>query len=264
MSIATVATVGATSWAYLWMALPAVVAIALNSVAIYMAFTVMHESMHGVAHDSRRVNAWLGRPMALMLTFSMPVFRSVHYEHHSHTNDTDRDPDLFISYAPKWLVPLWATGVLLEYRRHYYGRKLWRNRRELSEAIGIETLVLAVAVVSLVTGNFISVAVLWFIPACVAAVFLVVAFDYLPHYPYDSRQRYHDTRIYPGGIANVILLGQNYHLIHHLWTTVPWYRYRRVFHEIRPELEARGARIGWWVDGEKTAVAASPEPQASI
>jgi len=43
------------------------------------------------------------------------------------------------------------------------------------------------------------------------------------------------------------LLGQNYHLIHHLWTTIPWYRYQRVFRAIRPELEARGSRIGWTV-----------------
>jgi beta-carotene hydroxylase len=86
--------------------------------------------------------------------------------------------------------------------------------------------------------------VVWLGPAMVAIVFLAISFDYLPHSPYDSAERYHDTRIYPGRVANVILLGQNYHLIHHLWTTIPWYRYRLVFAAIQPDLEQRGARIG--------------------
>jgi beta-carotene hydroxylase len=42
-----------------------------------------------------------------------------------------------------------------------------------------------------------------------------------------------------------LLLGQNYHLIHHLWTTILWYRYQRVFGEIEDELAKRGARIEW-------------------
>jgi len=37
-----------------------------------------------------------------------------------------------------------------------------------------------------------------------------------------------------------------------LWTTVPWFRCRAVFDEISPELEARGARIGWRVEPTET------------
>ena len=62
------------------------------------------------------------------------------------------------------------------------------------------------------------------------------------------RSRFLDTRIYPSRFLNAVLLGQNYHLIHHLWTTIPWYRYQRVFRAIRPELEARGSRVGWTVE----------------
>ena len=76
---------------------------------------------------------------------------------------------------------------------------------------------------------------------------LAFAFDFLPHYPYDTNARYFDTRVTPGRVLNTLLLGQNYHLIHHLWTTIPWYRYRRAFGETRDALEARGCRIGWAV-----------------
>jgi len=38
-------------------------------------------------------------------------------------------------------------------------------------------------------------------------------------------------------------LQQDRHLIHHLYPSVPWYRYRAVFRELRPLLEAQGATI---------------------
>ena len=111
----------------------------------------------------------------------------------------------------------------------------------------MEIILVAALVASLVTGTFSLVATHWFGPALLAILFLALTFDFLPHYPYDSRARFLDTRIYPSRFFNAVLLGQNYHLIHHLWTTIPWYRYQRVFRAIRPELEARGSRIGWTV-----------------
>ena len=249
----TVAVFGGTTSAYLAGALPAAAAIALNAVAIYFAFTVMHESMHGIAHENRTANRWLGYPMGVLLTIPLPMFRAVHHEHHSHTNDPERDPDLFMSAAPVWLLPVWALGVVFEYRRHYYGRKLWRNRTELGYAVASEALLAIPFLAALATGNFTTLAVVWFVPSLLAVMFLAITFDYLPHYPYDSCERYHDTRVYPGRAAFIVLLGQNYHLIHHLWTTVPWYRYRNVFDAIRPELEARGARIGWRVASREAA-----------
>ena len=94
-----------------------------------------------------------------------------------------------------------------------------------------------------------------------AILFLALTFDFVAALGvhYDSRaMRFLDTRIYPSRFLNAVLLGQNYHLIHHLWTTIPWYRpYQRVFRAIRPELEARGSRVGWTV--EPLTVLARPE-----
>ncbi|WP_197466109.1 fatty acid desaturase, partial [Oleiphilus sp. HI0080] len=55
------------------------------------------------------------------------------------------------------------------------------------------------------------------IPNIIAVLALALFFDYIPHHPHKSRSRYHDTRIYPGTLLNVLLLGQNYHLIHHMY-----------------------------------------------
>ena len=227
--------------------LSAPLAVAMNAVAIYLAFTVLHEAMHRIAHADRRVNDTLGRIAGWMLTVSLPMFRAVHYEHHSHTNDPERDPDLFVARGPRWLLPLRLVGVIVEYRRAFYGRRLWKNATERNEAIATDLAFLALAAIAVAAGWGPTLFVLWLAPAMLAVVFLAFAFDFVPHYPYDTAERYYDTRIIPGRTLNGVLLGQNYHLIHHLWTTIPWYRYQRVFGEIREDLEARRCRIGWRV-----------------
>ena len=242
------ATLALTATYHLRGALPVAPTVALNALAFYMLFTVMHDSVHRTAHRSRLVNATLGGLSAFTLTVTLPLFRAVHYEHHSHTNDPERDPDLGVSRRPRWLLLFWCLGLIVEYRIQFYGRRLWRNKADLAGAIAMEVLLVVTLLASLVTGTFSLVATLWFAPALLAIVFLALTFDFLPHYPYDSRARFLDTRIYPSRFLNALLLGQNYHLIHHLWTTIPWYRYQRVFRAIRPELEARGSRIGWTVE----------------
>ncbi len=242
--LAATAILTVTTISHLRGALSVVPTVALNAIAIYLMFTVMHDAMHRTAHRSPIVNATLGRLAAFPLTVTLPLFRAVHYEHHSHTNEPERDPDFGVSRRPRSLVPLWCLGMIVEYRVHFYGRRLWRTKRDLAETVLMEVFLVAVFVGALVTGKFALLATVWFGPALIAILFLALTFDFLPHYPYDSRERFLDTRIYPGRFLNAVLLGQNYHLIHHLWTTIPWYRYQRVFREIRPELEARGSRIG--------------------
>ncbi len=240
---------------YLLGQLPAAATIAINATAIYVLFTVMHDSMHRTAHESRFVNDLLGRLSALPLTVTMPLFRAVHYEHHSHTNDPERDPDLIVNRRPRWALPFWCLAIVVEYRRHYFGRRMWRDRSDLMEAIAMECLLLGAIVLAAATGTIATLAIVWLAPALIAVVVLALCFDFLPHYPYTSQERYLDTRIYPGRILNGLLLGQNYHLIHHLWTTIPWYRYQRVFREIEDDLVERGARIEWHKDRPKQEAA---------
>jgi len=245
--VATYGLLALGTWGYLAGGWSAWATIAVNAVAIYVGFTPLHEAMHGVAHTSPAANGVIGRLGGLPLAISLPLFRGVHYEHHSHTNDAVRDPDLVVAHRPRALAPLWGLGILLSYRRAFYGRRLWRTRGQLVEALVVDVAENVLIVVALVGGWFGTLAVVWLVPAVLAVVFLAFAFDFLPHYPYDTGARYFDTRIYPGRALNTVLLGQNYHLIHHLWTTIPWYRYRRVFAATERELAARGCRIGWQV-----------------
>jgi beta-carotene hydroxylase len=248
-------TVGWVAWGW-----PAWATIAVNAVAIYVAFTPLHESMHGIAHESKWVNATIGRLAGIPFTVPLPLFRAAHFEHHSHTNDPGRDPDLVVAHEPRVLLPLWLLGVVVTYRLAFYRRRLWRSRWQLAEVIAMDLAMDAVLVAAIAGGWIVTLAVVWLAPAALAVLFLAFAFDFLPHWPYDTSARYFDTRVYPGRALNALLLGQNYHLIHHLWTTIPWFRYRGVYAATESDLVARGCRIGWRVaplpEGIPTTLAA--------
>jgi beta-carotene hydroxylase len=241
---ALTAAVLAVGWTgYLTGRLPAWGAVAVNALGAYLAFTVGHESVHRLAHRRRTVNDWLGRLAMLSLPAPYALFRSIHLQHHAYTNDAERDPDFIASRRPRVLMPLWLLGILFEYRLFYFSKRLWKRRAELIETVVHDGVILAIVVASLLGGWFGPLFVLWIAPAAVAVLLLGFFFDFLPHYPYDSQERYLDTRIQPSRVANVLLLGQNYHLIHHSWVTVPWYRYKAVYESIAPELDAHGARL---------------------
>ena len=243
MAVALALVVGGP-WAWLGLGMPREIATLACLVACYMSFTVMHESVHGVAHAHKAVNGLLGRVAATLLCSPYRSFRAVHLEHHSHTNDPVRDPDFGVARRPRLLLPLYCLGVVVDYRRHFYGRRMWRSRAELIEVLVTEVLLLGVMVVALSRPETREPFLwCWLVPALGAATVLAFAFDYLPHRPHEARGRYRDTRAYPGSLLHALLLAQNYHLVHHLWTTIPWFRYRRAFEGVRPELEQRGCRI---------------------
>ena len=80
----------------------------------------------------------------------------------------------------------------------------------------------------------------WFVPALVVGIALGLFFDYLPHRPFKERNRWKNARVYPSPILNVLILGQNYHLVHHLWPSIPWYKYQPAYYASKPLLDAKG------------------------
>jgi beta-carotene hydroxylase len=233
------------SVSYLWGAVPTWAAIGLGTLARYLGFTVMHEASHRVAHRNRLVNDFLGWPPGLLLTTTLPMFRSCHTKHHSYTNQPDIDPDMDVGRSPRWLRPLWLLTPLWTYRARYYGQSWAKTGRHLWMQGAFDVTIVAMIVAAIATGHTVDLLVVFVVPLLVALSLLALAFDLIPHLPFDSTERYHDTRALPSRTLNVLLLGQNYHLVHHLWNSVPWYRYQAVFAETRDELAAVGARVDW-------------------
>jgi fatty acid desaturase len=80
---------------------------------------------------------------------------------------------------------------------------------------------------------------LWVLPGWLAGGLLAFAFDWLPHHPHGDTGRFTNARMLDGGwLLTVLMVGQDAHLVHHLWPKVPFYRYHAVYRAVAAELPA--------------------------
>ncbi|NJR37679.1 MAG: beta-carotene hydroxylase [Leptolyngbyaceae cyanobacterium CSU_1_4] len=208
----------------------------INTIALHLVGTVIHDASHNVAHKNRIMNSILGHGSALMLGFSFPVFTRVHMQHHANVNDPENDPDHYVSTGG----PLWMIAARFFYHEiFFFKRRLWR-KYELLEWF-LARLAVATVIYLAVQYDFLGyVFNFWFSPALVVGLALGLFFDYLPHRPFQERDRWKNARVYPNSILNILIMGQNYHLIHHLWPSIPWYNYQQAYRDIQPLLDAKG------------------------
>lgn len=227
-------------WAVLGGRLGIALAVPIQALLAYVAFTPMHEASHGNVAGNRTERRWIdtavGWASGVLLWAPYPAFKHLHLKHHAHTNDPERDPDFFVAGSRPALVVLRCFSILPVYYWEFLvgpssrARGFQRERPRVLAAIGA---FVAAAVFLSLLGLGREVLLLWFVPAWLASGFLAFAFDWLPHHPHDVQERYRDTRVivFPG--LQLVLLWQNYHLIHHLYPRVPFYRYAQCFRAVR-------------------------------
>lgn len=207
-----------------------------NVLALHMSGTVIHDASHNSAHSNKIINAIMGHGSALMLGFSFPVFTRVHLQHHAHVNDPENDPDHFVSTGG----PLWMIAARFFYHEvFFFKRKLWRNWELLEWFLG-RLLVFIIVFLGIKYGFINYLMNYWFVPALVVGIALGLFFDYLPHRPFKETDCWKNARVYPSRILNILIFGQNYHLIHHLWPSIPWYKYQDAYYATKPLLDAKG------------------------
>ena len=228
---------------------PTVVAAVIVFAAAFAAFTPMHDASHRSVSRNEWLNEVVGRASSMVLLAPYVAFRYVHLQHHKHTNDAEHDPDFYAGRGSKWLLPLrWLTQDF-----HYYWviATRWRQRptaERVEVVINVATIVALVAGF-IASGHGLTLLLAWLVPVRLAIACLALSFDYLPHVPYAARaseDRFAATRILIAPGLTGLFLFQNYHLIHHLYPGVPFYRYRKVFEARRDKLLAQGARVWRW------------------
>jgi ring-1,2-phenylacetyl-CoA epoxidase subunit PaaE len=122
----------------------------------------------------------------------------------------------------------------LRYYAFYIPKMSQRPRAEMVENV-LGIVFFLVAVGGLVFAGFgREVLLFWFLPGRIAIVMLVLAFSVLPHVPHEVTQKenkYRATNLRVGfeWLLSPLLLNQNYHLVHHLYPFVPFYRYLAVW-----------------------------------
>lgn len=250
-TFAAIVTLGLTGVAPLW------ACAAILPVVSYAHYTLVHEAIHGHVVVGKPAFAWVNTLVgwigSIALGLGWPALLRTHLLHHAHTN-TERDPDIFVKGPLVQLILYWVRGLLINLvpmallllipsKRGYQRLRGIFSTADIVQisAVGVFTLVLLA--VSLATGHFLDWLCLWFIPTRIAVLILHVVFQWLPHYPFDRTDRYGNTRISLWFGATFLTLQQNLHLMHHLWPSVPFYNYTRLYRALRPVLIEQGARI---------------------
>jgi fatty acid desaturase len=226
----------------------------INTGFIYGLYTIVHEAIHGnISHkrkNLRWLDLWIGTAACVPLwLFYFPHLKQ-HMVHHTKAN-TDDDPDIYARGSFRGWVFLRLPMALLKY---FSPLQLYRDckryqvpARQVRVTYITFALQSAVLLGLILAGFWREVLVLWFVPWWLGQTIMLTFFTWTPHHAHRDTGRYRDTResLFPG--ANLLLLGQNHHLIHHMMPGVPFYRYDQTFRDIRPLLEQNGARIeGFW------------------
>eukprot|EP00389_Voromonas_pontica_P000591 GDKH01000866.1.p1 GENE.GDKH01000866.1~~GDKH01000866.1.p1 ORF type:complete len:324 (-),score=33.10 GDKH01000866.1:284-1255(-) len=224
------------------------ITVPLSAICIFALFTPMHDAAHGsVSPRYKWINGAVGRFCAYFYFAPYPAFRFVHLQHHKHVNDPHNDPDYWSATGPRFLLPLrWMSQEM-----HYYVPYLKRgdlDQPQLRQEV-IVTFLGMYGAVALTSWLGIASLSQWFwtflLPLRLAVLILAWTFDYIPHAPHQNLRadgEYKTTSLVTGVLSDgdvapqhlgPLMLYQNLHFIHHLYPSIPWYRYKVAYERHR-------------------------------
>jgi fatty acid desaturase len=224
---------------------PPALAVAVNALCAYAQFTVAHDAAHGAVSRLRPLNEAAGAVAALALAAPFAAFRRIHLHHHAHVNDPVEDPDYWVvgKTWPRTLLRFATTWP--QYYRVYFLR-LRAFDAALAISVGTVLAFGAAGVLAFRAGRLGDLFLFWLLPAQLAVTLLAFLFDYLPHRPHTQRGRMVDTVSVTDRWLDAPFLGQNLHLLHHLFPSIPWYRYRSAWDEAEESIRAEGGVARTW------------------
>ncbi|MFN9525620.1 MAG: fatty acid desaturase [Pseudomonadaceae bacterium] len=223
-------------------------ACAINTFLMYWQFTVVHDSIHRSAARNQKLNDWIGHigVASFAPQINLGIFRWAHIQHHRFTNGP-QDPDTWM-HGPWWSLPLRWAFLDVGYLRFILRTKDKTGLRHLRSVLPNTVATLAIVAALVYFGYGLEVLLLWFIPARLTFMSVGFMFFWLPHVKDDVAAEQDVT------LATSVRLGHewlltplcqyhNYHLIHHLFPTMPSYQHLKAWRLLEPELMKRNLQI---------------------
>jgi len=225
-------------------------------VLINFLYAAQHELSHATVFKTRRVNEFFGRLIGFFMLFPRDFDQIMHFAHHSHTQDWERDGELVREpYTLRtyllWMIGVsyWknrfmgivrrARGIILEpyIRPEEQAKVIFESRVHLA-------LYALIALVSLVMG---SAAVLWF---WIVPMILTKPVHQLQNtiehlglsHEQDILENTRSTRT--NALMRWLCWQMPYHTAHHTFPSVPFWKLRA----LNAKLEAAAGevhRMGW-------------------
>jgi beta-carotene hydroxylase len=224
-----------------------------NILIMMRSFAPLHEAVHGnIAGGMSQfmlLNNALGHCLGAIILLEFRALRHVHALHHRHANDSSGDPDFWMAGKSVSRAMIRCFLIIPNYG-WWFLRLIASQTRTPTKALAnlfSYVCVYGAVVAALMYGPTIEVLSLWVGPA-----FLVTSVSAFTHWtlhtPHDSREPFHNAKIVLGAGWRGYLVSHyynymNYHLIHHLYPRIPFYRHRAAFRLLRPVLVRKNATI---------------------
>ena len=210
-----------------------------------------HEAQHGNIGRPNTSLRWLnelvGHLSVFPIIFPYRLHRAIHLKHHAHSNDPVRDPDMYMKADTIWGA---AKNAWLSKQPGHTGalsdNVLVDNPNKdqlIIEAILITRLAWLLAAVLAWSGFALEVLMLWWIPRQIAGIYTPVTLSWAPHHPMKETGRYRDTRGWKSPVGTILSVGMEYHLVHHLFPSIPLNRTPAAYRKLKPLLEAEGVSL---------------------
>ena len=244
--------VNAAVWLALWPLvlldlIPLAVAFPIAVLNVALSYLPSHDAQHNIiarkGHRLRWLNELLGWVSLIPLWQSFQVMRFTHYEHHRHTNNPELDPD----------YPVHTESIAGFFRKRFgavddgsYGAALLRIGRPdlIAQGVGYEVFYLLFLFSMAWSGYALEVALIWWLPKHIALLWIQFYLSWMPHHPGSETGRYRETRAFRSIFGNVLSGGMQYHIVHHLYPTIPLMQTPAAYRALRPVLERRGCDLG--------------------
>jgi omega-6 fatty acid desaturase (delta-12 desaturase) len=249
----------------------------LIPVVMFQAFGVLHDCGHGSFSASRLVNSLVGHYASVFCCLPFLPWRYVHAEHHVWAGNPERDPGLAIVRRARqgklpWIIATtWRAWIpLAGFAQHivFWMYPITQARLgKLSRTRLVRCALSVLWLASALTALHYAAPQLFTIRNFLPGIFLysmLVELVNIPHHTgltaFDERlplwEQHLPTRScnYPPILSELVVLNFNFHIEHHLFPNLPWYRLRAARRLIFPALghlyrQAHG--LNWLIRARK-------------
>lgn len=244
-------------WLSLWPltftgVIPLWLAFILSTLSITLSYLPTHEAQHSnyaaAGKPLRWLNEFIGHTSTISLVLPYRMHWIIHREHHTHTNNPERDPDYGVK-ADGWLSAIW-TGIVNRQPANRGGYNFTSAitddptiKGAMREAMALSLFFWTTLAILAWSGYALEALFIWWLPRHIATSYISLLLSWAPHFPMDREGRYKDTRAFKYRFGNIGALGMEYHIIHHLHPSIPLDKTPAAYREMKPILKARGCRI---------------------
>ena len=246
-----------TIWLSLWPLvifgyIPIWLGFLIASFNVTLSYLPSHEAQHniiaGEGEPLRWLNELVGHLSVIPLVTPYRMLKYTHYEHHKHTNNPELDPDYNVHAKTDWHF-LWKSILNRQPesgRNNAYPESLQRTGKEkvIVDGIMFQGIYLATLFSLAWFGFAIEAALLWWLPKHMGITYIEYYLSWAPHHPGKKQGRYQDTRGFKSYVGNILSLGMQYHIVHHLYPRIPLSKTPAAYRELRPILERKGCDLG--------------------